>query len=167
MADCVTKRSAAACVKLRCRAAASKAASSCSGGSRSSGLSGMRWRNAKPSESSFVGGCGEAHYPRQRPQAQACQSGMQHRPPEEHTMLIDVPRTRLLLQRGQTSRLPEANATHLCSAAGTLWVTIDHDARDIVLEPGQCFTVRSDEAVTVSALSGPAVLDLRPAGAPA
>jgi len=80
-------------------------------------------------------------------------------------MLIDVPRTRLLLQRGQISRLPEARATNLCSAAGTLWVTIDHDARDIVLEPGQCFTVQSDEGVTISALSGPAVLDLRPAEA--
>ncbi|MGM9479930.1 DUF2917 domain-containing protein [Roseateles sp. NT4] len=78
-------------------------------------------------------------------------------------MLIDVPRTRLLLQRGQISRLPEARATHLCSASGTLWITIDHDSRDIVLEPGQCFVVQSDEAVTVSALSGPAVLDLRPA----
>lgn len=77
-------------------------------------------------------------------------------------MLIDVPHTRLLLQRGQTSRLPEARATRLCSTAGTLWITIDHDARDIVLEPGQCFMVQSDEAVTVSALSGPAVLDLRP-----
>jgi hypothetical protein len=80
-------------------------------------------------------------------------------------MLIDVPHTRLLLQRGQTSRLPEARSTHLCSAAGTLWITIDHDSRDIVLEPGQCFVVQSDEAVTVSALSGPAVLDLRPAQA--
>ncbi len=75
--------------------------------------------------------------------------------------------TRLLLQRGQTSRLPGARVAHLCSAAGTLWITIDHDARDIVLEPGQCFTVRSNETVTVSALTGPAVLDLRTAGATA
>ena len=80
-------------------------------------------------------------------------------------MLIDVPRTHLLLQRGQTSRLPDARATHLCSAAGTLWITVDHDPRDIVLEPGQCFVVPSDEIVTISALSGPAVLDLRPATA--
>ncbi|MFT7772707.1 DUF2917 domain-containing protein [Roseateles sp.] len=80
-------------------------------------------------------------------------------------MLIDIPQTRLLLQRGQISRLPEAPATHLCSAAGTLWITIDHDTRDIVLEPGQCFTVHSREAVTISALTGPAVLDLRPAEA--
>lgn len=80
-------------------------------------------------------------------------------------MLIDVPRTHLLLQRGQTSRLRDARATHLCSAAGTLWITVDHDPRDIVLEPGQCFIVPSDEMVTISALSGPAVLDLRPATA--
>lgn len=82
-------------------------------------------------------------------------------------MLIDAPRTHLLLQRGQTSRLPDARATHLCSAAGTLWITVDHDPRDIVLEPGQCFIVPSDEMVTISALSGPAVLDLRPAPASA
>lgn len=82
-------------------------------------------------------------------------------------MLIDIAQTRLLLQRGQTSRLPGAPATRLSSAAGTLWITIDHDSRDIVLEPGQGFTVRSGEAVTISALSGPAVLDLQPAGAAA
>lgn len=78
-------------------------------------------------------------------------------------MMIDVPATRLLLQRGQTSRLPRARAAHLCSAEGTLWVTLDHDLRDIVLEPGQCFVVPGDRGVTISALSARAVLDLRPA----
>lgn len=77
-------------------------------------------------------------------------------------MLMNTPHTRLLLQRGQTSRLPSARATHLSSAAGTLWVTIDHDARDFILEPGQGLNVQGGEAVTVSALSGPAVLDLHP-----
>ena len=77
-------------------------------------------------------------------------------------MLIDTAQTRMLLQRGQTSRLPDARANHLSSAAGTLWITIDHDSRDIILEPGQGICVRTSEAVTVSALSGPAVLDLRP-----
>ena len=52
-------------------------------------------------------------------------------------MLNPTAHTRLLLQRGQTSRLPAAHASHLCSAAGTLWITVDHDRRDIVLEPGQ------------------------------
>lgn len=81
-------------------------------------------------------------------------------------MLIDIPHTRLILQRGQTSRLSEARAARLCSAQGTLWITIDHDARDIVLEPGQCFVVPNDRGVTVSALTPDAVLDLRLAGAP-
>ena len=75
----------------------------------------------------------------------------------------NIPRTRLLLQRGQTSRLSDPAATHLCSAAGTLWITVDHDLRDIVLEPGQCFVAPADRGVTISALRGPAVLDLHPA----
>jgi hypothetical protein len=72
----------------------------------------------------------------------------------------------MLLQRGQTSRLAHARATHVHSMAGTLWITIDHDPRDIVLEAGQGFTVCSDEPVTISALRGPAVLDLTPAQSP-
>lgn len=80
-------------------------------------------------------------------------------------MLIDVPHTRLTLERGQTSRLSEARQAHLCSAEGTLWITIDHDVKDIVLEPGQCFIVPNDRGVTVSALSANAVLDLCPAEA--
>ena len=63
-------------------------------------------------------------------------------------MLIDVAHTRLLLQRGQTSRLPQAGAIQLCSAAGTVWITLDHDLRDIVLEPGQCFATPGDRGVT-------------------
>ncbi|HEV6965997.1 DUF2917 domain-containing protein [Roseateles sp.] len=75
-------------------------------------------------------------------------------------MLIDTAQTRLLLQRGQTCSLARATAARLCSASGTLWITMDHDMRDIVLEPGQCFTVDRDEQLTISALSGPAVLHL-------
>lgn len=80
-------------------------------------------------------------------------------------MLIDIPHTRLQLQRGQTSRLPAARDAHLCSAEGTLWVTLDHDVKDIVLEPGQCFIVPDGRGVTISALSPRAVLDLRPSEA--
>jgi hypothetical protein len=85
--------------------------------------------------------------------------------PEELTMLIDAAPTRMLLQRGQTSRLPDASATHLSSAAGTLWITIDHDVRDFILDPGQGLSVRGGETVTISALNGPAVLELRRIGA--
>lgn len=80
-------------------------------------------------------------------------------------MLIDAPPTRLQLQRGQASHLSHARAARLCSAEGTLWITVDQDVKDIVLEAGQCFTVPGDRGVTISALSAQAVLDLHPAEA--
>ncbi|WP_077037085.1 DUF2917 domain-containing protein [Pelomonas sp. KK5] len=68
---------------------------------------------------------------------------------------------RLQLQRGQTSRL--TGAAHLASSAGTIWVTIDHDPRDWVLEAGETLDVADGAAeLMVSALGGPATLELRP-----
>jgi len=78
-------------------------------------------------------------------------------------MLIDTAHTRMLLERGQSTRLTGAAAAHLASAAGTLWVTIDNDPRDIVLEAGDGFDVASEAPLLVEALGGPAVLELRPA----
>lgn len=80
-------------------------------------------------------------------------------------MLIATEATRLTLERGQSTRLLDARHAHLASAAGTLWVTIDNDRRDIVLEPGDGFEVDSAEPLLICALGGPAVLDLRPVGA--
>lgn len=74
--------------------------------------------------------------------------------------------TTLRLERGQSTRLTETRATHLASAAGTLWVTIDNDPRDIVLEAGEAIDLWGDEAVLVSPLGGPAVLALTPAEQP-
>ena len=82
-------------------------------------------------------------------------------------MLIDVARTQMLLERGQTSRLTGACKAWLASTAGTLWVTIDHDSRDFVLEAGQGIRVNCNEALMISALGGPATLELRPAREPA
>lgn len=78
-------------------------------------------------------------------------------------MLIATDRTRLQLERGQSTRLTGAAQARLASAGGTLWVTIDNDLRDIVLEPGDSFEVTGDEPLIVCALGGPAVLDLQPA----
>jgi len=78
-------------------------------------------------------------------------------------MMIDTRRTRMLLERGQSTRLTGVRTAHLASAAGTLWVTIDNDPRDIVLEAGEGFDVTGDEPLLVGALGGPAVLDLGPA----
>jgi hypothetical protein len=82
-------------------------------------------------------------------------------------MLIATAHTRMLLERGQSTRLTGAAAVHLASAAGTLWVTIDNDPRDIVLEAGDGFDVVGEAPLLVEALGGPAVLELRAADEPA
>jgi hypothetical protein len=85
---------------------------------------------------------------------------------QELIMLIDTARTRMLLERGQSTRLTDARQAHLASASGTLWVTIDNDPRDIVLEAGEGFDVISSEPLLICALGGPAVMDLRPVAVP-
>lgn len=78
-------------------------------------------------------------------------------------MLIDLRSARITLQRGQTSRLRGAGPSYLSSACGTLWVTMDNDRRDIVLEPGEGLGISNADGVLVCALGGPATLQLRPA----
>lgn len=80
-------------------------------------------------------------------------------------MLIDTHYTRLMLERGQSTRLTGARASRLASLDGTLWITIDNDPRDIVLEPGDALDVFGDEPLLVCALGGPATLELGQAGA--
>ncbi|MBI5279618.1 MAG: DUF2917 domain-containing protein [Burkholderiales bacterium] len=56
--------------------------------------------------------------------------------------------------------LPDAAGTEIRSLAGTLWVTVDGDPRDVVLEPGEQFTPSTHGRVIVYAL-GPAAVELR------
>ena len=77
-------------------------------------------------------------------------------------MLITASSTRLLLEPGQSTRLTEARAARLASASGTLWVTVDNDPRDVVLEVGDSFEIPDDALLIVSSLGGPAVVDLLP-----
>jgi hypothetical protein len=73
---------------------------------------------------------------------------------------------KLRLERGQTTRLLDSGAAHLASTFGTLWITIDHDPRDIVLEAGEAIDLGGGTVVLVSPLGGPAELALTPAGQP-
>ncbi|MGM9490115.1 DUF2917 domain-containing protein [Ideonella sp. YS5] len=77
-------------------------------------------------------------------------------------MLITARSTRLLIEPGQSTRLSEARAARLASVAGTLWVTVDNDPRDVVLEVGDSFEIPDDASLLVSSLGGPAVMDLLP-----
>lgn len=69
--------------------------------------------------------------------------------------------TTLNLSRNATGRLQHAAATRLRVIDGVAWVTIDGDQRDIVLERGASFDVDSEADVIVSALGGPAAVEVQ------
>lgn len=75
-------------------------------------------------------------------------------------MWINTPNARLAVGGQRGLRLNAARGTVLRGVKGTLWVTIDNDPRDIVLDPGQSFVVDSDQPLFVMALGDKATLDV-------
>lgn len=57
-------------------------------------------------------------------------------------------------------RLTAARGTRVRSLSGTLWVTIDGDLSDHMLEPGESVLIDSDAQVLVSPLGGTATVGL-------
>lgn len=76
-------------------------------------------------------------------------------------MWINTPNARLDVVGIRSLRLQKARGARLRAVRGTLWVTLDADPRDIVLSPGECFTVNSDESVVVTSLGECATVDVR------
>ncbi len=67
----------------------------------------------------------------------------------------------LPLRRNDVLRLGDAHGLQLASAGGTLWITIDGDLTDYVLEPGETLRIQSHAPTLVSALNAPALLAVR------
>lgn len=65
------------------------------------------------------------------------------------------------LRRRQTLVLPDGYGVQFTCDSGTLWLTLDHDLRDIVLEAGQSFTAAEHRRALVFALQE-SRLTLRP-----
>ena len=81
-------------------------------------------------------------------------------------MWINTPSARLAVAAHRSLRLNAARGARLRAVQGTLWVTIDNDPRDIVLEPGESFTVESDRPLVVMPLGACATLDVKSAASP-
>ena len=83
-------------------------------------------------------------------------------------MWINTPNARLALAARRGLRLKDARGTRLRAVQGTLWVTIDNDLRDIVLDPGESFVVDSNQPLVVMPLGACATVEVKsatPAGA--
>lgn len=81
-------------------------------------------------------------------------------------MWINTPSARLAVASHRALRLKDARGARVRAVQGTLWVTIDNDPRDIVLEPGESFTVESDRPLVVMPLGACATLDVKSAASP-
>lgn len=50
-------------------------------------------------------------------------------------------------------RIPDVSGVRIACREGAVWITIDDDPRDIVLEPGQAFTGEAHRRALVSAFT--------------
>lgn len=66
------------------------------------------------------------------------------------------------LRPGQSARILAGAATRLAAARGTLWVTLDHDRRDLLLSPGESVWLAPGTAAVAGALRREATLCLQP-----
>ena len=76
-------------------------------------------------------------------------------------MGFDITRSaRLQLPPDQILRLSDARGTRLRVVTGTGWLTIDHDPRDVILNPGDEWLVDGRQPVLLTALGGAAMIQV-------
>ena len=67
------------------------------------------------------------------------------------------------LRKGAIHRLPDGRGQRIESLSGSLWLTIDNDVRDILVSPGEGFSIDRDGAALISALDDARFVVLDPA----
>lgn len=61
-------------------------------------------------------------------------------------------------------RMPDAAGLRISCKAGTVWLTLDHDTRDIVLESGQSFATPEHRRALIFALEPACISIEQPVG---
>ena len=74
-------------------------------------------------------------------------------------MKIQLSQSEIGLQRRQTLSLADGAGVRIAAREGTVWVTQDHDLRDVILAPGEAIVFDRPGRVIVQAL-GPARVTL-------
>jgi hypothetical protein len=59
----------------------------------------------------------------------------------------------IVLRKGEIRRIPNSLGRRIEALSGSLWVTIDNDVRDIVVEPGEGFSVDRSGDTLISAMA--------------
>lgn len=82
-------------------------------------------------------------------------------------MNIKLSQSEFCLSKRQTLSLADGAGVRIEARAGTVWVTQDHDLRDMVLREGEAVTLHGNGQAIVQAFEASRVSLSQPAAAPA
>ena len=83
-----------------------------------------------------------------------------HANDKETLMKLELQAGGLRLDQGQILKVRDSMGSTVCALEGAVWITEDHQLKDIVLEEGQCYRLQNPGLAIVHALSGPAAISL-------
>ena len=72
-------------------------------------------------------------------------------------MRIELKSGALRLERWQTLKVVDAAGSTICAHDGTVWITEENRARDVVLVAGACYQLREAGVAVVEALGAASV----------
>jgi hypothetical protein len=73
-------------------------------------------------------------------------------------MRIELNEGAVRLNANQTLKVRDAAGTTVCAVEGSVWITEENQAKDIVLEHGACYRLRERGLALVNALGGSAAV---------
>jgi hypothetical protein len=73
-------------------------------------------------------------------------------------MRIELEAGAVRLSPNQTLRLRDSAGSTVCAMEGSVWITEENQARDIVLAPGSCYRLQQSGLALVNPLGGAAAV---------
>lgn len=73
-------------------------------------------------------------------------------------MRIELEGGAVRLAANQTLRLRDSTGTTVCAVEGSVWITEENQARDIVLAAGGCYRLKHDGLALINPLGGTAAV---------
>ncbi len=75
-------------------------------------------------------------------------------------MRLEMKQGAVKLGPNQTLKVVDGAGSTVCAVQGSIWITEENDARDIVLSPGGCYRLRHRGVAVVNSLGGEAAVSL-------
>jgi hypothetical protein len=73
-------------------------------------------------------------------------------------MRIELEAGAVRLNANQTLRLRDSAGSTVCAVEGSVWITEENQARDIVLSPGSCYRLQQGGLAIVNSIGGAAAV---------